>query len=211
MAELIKNQVSATDAAKGLAQKNLEDTFKGGTTAFFNILSRDITPYLLDYFILINDLKFQLDEENRHAYSDYGFVVAPVHKAFESYLGGILKSLFKLKVSHRKNETIGFYLNMENKDSFLENMKKSFTFLPDISKKSWVATLNALCQEWNDNRNPLTHPDGEKITSLRQAESVASSIIRQMDLSSQLLVKEFYNPFKDYIVKEVLPKKAQDA
>jgi len=200
MANLVSSD-SEAQASRLIAQASFEDCFKSHTRSALNYISKEVETYLTDYFLLLSDLKTVIKEESRRGFSDYSFIVFPVHKAFESYLSGSLFLFFRIKVSSNSNESIGHYLSISDsqKIKFINEAQKRYPhFLSKLSNQKWVDAWNALKRQWSANRNLLTHVDGEKITNLRQAEQVANSIIREIDLSVQLFTKEFFEPLMEY-------------
>jgi len=186
---------------KILAQIKLNDTFNGKAVQALNAFSPNIVPHLTDYFMLVNDLRTGLQEEIRRIYFDYSFVIFPVHKSFECFLQGVLEFVFRFEVS--KSKPIGSYLNYTNdkKEKVLDEMIK----LPwgrKITKAKWIERWEALNQQWKINRNPLTHPEQERISNLTKVEQVAGAIIREMETSLKLFTDEFLDPLVDHFQKE---------
>ncbi|OGD57176.1 hypothetical protein A2V71_02025 [Candidatus Berkelbacteria bacterium RBG_13_40_8] len=188
--------------AKLLAQRRLSDEFDQEVLAALDFLSPDIRPYLTDYFILIEDFKVTLIEEYRRCYSDYSFLVVPIHKAFECYLFKLFGDILEFTISRKTN--IGYYLNVlaENKrKESIETLIAKYPFAK-IDEKKWLAMWQALGRQWETNRNPLTHFEGERINNINSAQQVASSIVREMKLSAKLINDELFIPVIEKIQKE---------
>ncbi len=186
---------------KILAQIKLNDTFDGNAVRALNAFSPSIVPHLTDHFMLVNDLRIGLNEEIRRIYFDYSFVIFPIHKAFECFLQGVLEMIFKFEVSNSK--PIGSYLNQptDEKNKILDEMKK-LPWGTGISKDKWIERWEALNQQWKNNRNPLTHPEQERILNLTKAEQVAAAILREVEISLKLFTEEFLNPLVAHFEQE---------
>ncbi len=186
---------------KLLAQIKLKDTFDGKAISALNALSSDIVPHLTDHFMLVHDLRLSLREEYRRIYFDYGFVLFPTHKAFECFLNGVLSVIFKFEISRKK--PIGVYLNYSKtqKVKILDEMLK-LPWGKKISKDKWIDRWKALAEQWQINRNPLTHPEQERILNLTKAEQIAGAIIREMEISLKLFMDEFLDPLVTIVRKQ---------
>lgn len=204
MAYELQNQLTPSQIAILTARRSLEDSFTAKELKNFSVLSKNIVPYLTDHFLLMNDLRSSIQEENRKCYFDYSFVVMPVHKAFESYLEGFLSFVFDFKISRDKNEgfTVGYYLKypLEKKNVALDKIEKT-VFISKINRDSWIERWEGLKNQWNANRNTPTHPEGGNIPTLRQAEQIAGSILREMQLSIDLFDKEYISPLLEWYEK----------
>jgi len=194
---------------KVLAQIKLNDTFSANEINALNALSSSVVPHLTDYFMLVNDLRLGLQEEIRRIYFDYSFVIFPVHKSFECFLQGVLEIIFRFEVS--KSKPIGSYLNYssEEKKKMLGEMRK-LPWGKKLTEEKWIERWEALNQQWKMNRNPLTHPEQERILNLTKAEQVSDAIIREMEISLKLFTVEFLDPLVEYVQREE-KKKAEDA
>ncbi len=197
----IQPSLSENQRIKLLAQIKLNDTFDGKALLALNAFSPSIVPHLTDYFMLVNDLRIGLAEEIRRIYFDYSFVIFPVHKSFECFLQGVLEVVFRFEVS--KSKPIGSYLNYSQieKNKILDEMLK-LPWGKKITKDRWIERWDALNQQWKINRNPLTHPEQERILNLTKVEQVAGAIIREMEISLKLFREEFLNPLVEHFEKE---------
>lgn len=184
--------------AKLLAQIKLEDSFDGKAISALNAFSPNIVPHMTDYFALINDLRFNLGEEIRKVYFDYSFVLFPLHKAFECYLNGVFSVIFEFEIS--KSKTAGTYLGLDDakKDEILEKLQKR-PWGKKITKDKWIVRLNALNEQWKTNRNPLTHPEQERVQNLIKTEYIAGALIREIEVSLKLFMEEFLDPLVAHI------------
>jgi hypothetical protein len=208
MATLIPPSLNENQRSRLLAQIKLKDTFDDKALSLLSSFSSDIIPHLTDHFILVNDLRTGLMEEVRRIYFDYSFVVFPIHKSFERFLQGVLEVVFSFKVS--KDKPIGMYLNysLAQKNKILDEMLK-LPWGKKITKEKWIERWDALCQQWKNNRNPLTHPEQERILNLTKAEQVAGAIIREMEISLKLFWQEFLAFLVEYVEKEEKAKMKQ--
>ncbi len=71
-----------------------------------------------------------------------------------------------------------------------------------ISKDKWIDRWKALAEQWQINRNPLTHPEQERILNLTKAEQIAGAIIREMEISLKLFMDEFLDPLVTIVRKQ---------
>jgi hypothetical protein len=198
MPTIQNSSLTATERIKLIAQIKLRDSFDDGGIAALNAISSSIIPHLYDHFMLVNDLRLGLQEEFRRLYFDYSFVLFPVHKAFECFLNGVFGIVFRFELSKGKN--VGYYLSYtdEEKDKVLNEMLK-LPWGKKISKDKWVARWKALAEQWAINRNPLTHPEQERILSLTKVEQIAGAIIREMEISLKIFKDEFLDPLINFI------------
>jgi len=201
MATPVLPSLTENQRIKLQAQIKLNDTFDGKALLALNAFSPNIVPHLTDYFMLVNDLRFGLAEEVRRIYFDYSFVIFPVHKSFECFLQGVLEYIFSFEVS--KSKPIGAYLNYqeEEKNKILGEMLK-LPWGKKITKVKWIERWNALNQQWKINRNPINHPEQERILNLTKVDQVAGAIIREMEVSLKLFRDEFLDPLVEYFEKE---------
>jgi hypothetical protein len=195
-------KLSQTEEARSLAKIKLDNTFTPKAQSAFNLFSTEIVPYIMDYFILSDDLRMRvgMDEEFRRCYHDYSFLVFPVQKAFESYAAAVLSFVFQFKITKEKNGSIGYYLHHfseENKKEAINKLAKKF---PKVNHNRWLNMWNALGLEWVDNRNPFIHPE-QQILTFRQAEQISSSIISQMRSSIELIMPDILDPLFEVIKK----------
>lgn len=186
--------INEGQSARIRANLQLNEIFGSKNLNQLSFFSDQISAYLIDYFVLVKDLEKEGGEIPRKAYHDYSFVVAPVQKSLEAILKALFEFPFMLPVTKKKGESIGYYLNMpdEKKKELIEKMGKTFSL--KISMDKWLEMWSALGKEWETNRNKLTHVDEEKIETMQQAIIAASSIIRWMKVSSDLIMKEFLDP-----------------
>lgn len=184
--------INPREVAKFYAEVKLSGHFSPPTINILNFLSKNIVQYLNDHFILVRDLSVTLNEDFRHCFYDYSFVVVPVHKAFECYLNQIFTLIFDFKISKSPQASLGHHLNLsEPEKKIILKRIKSYS---KINETDWLIRWNALADQWGKNRNPLTHSEEERIESLTHAEQVSNSILREINLSSKLFSSEFFDP-----------------
>jgi hypothetical protein len=212
--QLNQNPLNSVQLARVMAQSKIGDTFNPNSIKVFFTFRDNIYEHLKDYFYLLNDLKVEVNEELNRKYYDYCFLLTPAHKAFESYLIGFFTQLLKFKVSFKKNETVGYYLlniNDKEKAKHIESLEKKFSeYKLNFSIEKWTSAWSALGRQWQINRNPQTHPNGERMETIRKTETVADAIFREMNLSAQLFADEFYEPITNFIKKQEEEKQKLD-
>lgn len=191
------------ELAKLGAESKLKDSFDDKSLAVLRFYSEDVIPYLLDYLILVDDLTYRLSaggETLRRAYSDYSFLLLPVHKAYESYLTKLLSFNFGLSVSKKTGQSVGSYLKAPNvKKNKVSELAKKIPW--KISVNKWEDRWDGLKTQWGTNRNPLIHPE-EKLDTIRKAEDIARGIFREMNVSAKLFAEELLDPLLEIARKQ---------